>query len=86
MIKQVVARHGDHVQTDAEGVFVNGSLLRNSRPQLTQLATIAQLDRRLEAGEVLLMSENPLSFDARYFGTVPEVQICTPLIPFYLWR
>lgn len=89
MIKQLAAMSGDHVRISNEGVFVNGVLLQNSLPvaKLSDILSAEQMERTLDAGEVLLMSEwNPLSFDARYFGSVPETQICTPLIPFYLWR
>ena len=74
LLKRVVAIAGDSATINSRGVTVNGTYLPNSR-QATKddyarpLPNITVKNYRLQAGEILLMSEySPWSFDGRYCG------------------
>ena len=77
LLKPIVAIGGDSVDISAEGITVNGSLVRNSAP-----LCVDTKGRTLPAwhfghyvvapGTVWVASSyNPRSFDSRYFGPVP---------------
>jgi len=91
MIKKVFAAQNDRVEISRAGVFVNGQLLANSQPKMTDSAgrilphletTISALDKR----HVLLMSDySAKSFDARYFGPTDKSQIISVIRPLWTW-
>lgn len=76
LIKPIVARAGDEVLLDAEGVHVNGRLLANSRAleadrQGAALPQLGPARFTVGEGEVWVVSQfTPRSFDSRYFGPV----------------
>ena len=91
MMKRVLASQDDVIRIDAKGVQVNGTLLPFSVPisrdahgrELTAYSTAAT---RLSAQQVLLMADdNPLSFDARYFGPVQRSSIRSVITPVLTW-
>lgn len=86
LIKRVAAVEGDMVRICDTGVEVNGKRLENSKRQTAfrPRPLSPDIDHRLGAHEVLLMSPHPLSFDSRYFGLLADDCICTPLEPFYI--
>jgi conjugative transfer signal peptidase TraF len=92
VIKQVAAVGGDLVTIGAEGVRVNGVLLKNSAPRRTDeagrpLHAYELSDYQLGTEEVLLMSDhNPASFDGRYFGPLPRTTIQSVIVPIITWR
>jgi len=92
LTKQIVAVGGDRVAIDREGVWVNGILLKNSAPRLTdeagQLMPACYLsDYTLRVDEVLLMSDHdPASFDGRYFGPLPKTTIQSVIMPVITWK
>jgi conjugative transfer signal peptidase TraF len=92
LTKQIVAVGGDRVAIDREGVRVNGILLKNSAPRVTdeagQLMPACYLsDYTLRVDEVLLMSDHdPASFDGRYFGPLPKTTIQSVIMPVITWK
>ena len=92
LTKQIVAVGGDRVSIDREGVRVNGILLNNSAPRLTdeagQLMPACYLnDYTLGVDEVLLMSDHdPASFDGRYFGPLPKTAIQSVIMQVITWK
>lgn len=83
LIKRVMATTGDEIVFSDKGTWVNGVCLPNSQ---RQKAVPAFSGKVVLHEEVLLMSEHPLSFDSRYFGSVSTEKICTPLKPFIVWE
>lgn len=91
MIKKILAAENDRVEISTAGVWVNGALLSNSRPMVSDSEgqplphptfTVDVLDNH----SVLLMSDyNPTSFDARYFGLVDKWQVISVVRPVWLW-
>ena len=83
LIKRIVAEHGDRVCFARNGVTVNGVRLPNSAPIDPELhpqdGTCTLAER-----EILLMSEHPRSFDARYFGILSTDRIVTTVQPLWL--
>lgn len=87
LLKPIVARSGDVVEFKAEGIAVNNHLLRNTAP------LSADTERRplehfpfgsyvVNADEVWVASSyNKRSFDSRYYGPVPKIQIRAHLRP-----
>lgn len=86
MIKKIQAAPGDHVAISADGVSVNGQTLQGSARRIAMIHSGADLNKKLEAEEVLLMSPNPLSFDARYFGPMSARRLKAALVPVCTWE
>jgi conjugative transfer signal peptidase TraF len=86
--KRVAAVAGDTVETDAEGVRINGFLIPGSPPLATD-SHGRKLPRPdgwivVRPGELfLLATDNRRSFDSRYFGpvTVTNLVVVEPLFP-----
>jgi conjugative transfer signal peptidase TraF len=91
MMKRILATEGDCVTVGADGVRVNGALLPNSAPLVTDQAGRPlprfQANRYvLGASELLPMSDvSSTGFDGRYFGTVSRAQIRTVIVPVLTW-
>jgi conjugative transfer signal peptidase TraF len=91
LIKQVAAVGGDRVTIDAEGVRINGVLLKNSAPRPADKAgrpmrAYELSDYTLGSEEVLLMSDySPASFDGRYFGPLSRTTIQSVIVPIITW-
>ena len=84
---KVAAKRKNVVTINAEGVYVNDTLLPNSQP-LTQNKNGRPLPKlnlnryELKEDEVLLMSDsNKDTFDGRYFGVIDVEQIDSVLSP-----
>lgn len=80
MMKQVVGLAGDHVIVSASGVYVNGKLIPDSKPDIRDPAGRPmphyRTDSILKRGQVFLMSERcPRGVDGRYFGPINTRQI-----------
>ncbi|AWK88593.1 conjugative transfer signal peptidase TraF [Azospirillum thermophilum] len=77
LFKPIAAQAGDEVELTAEGVWVNGVLLANSRPLAADgagrpMPVLPRGRYRVEAGTVwVVSSHHPASFDSRYFGALP---------------
>ena len=87
MLKPIVARASDTVEVSANGITVNGTLLRNTSPRTGDSRGRPLTPWRfgryvVPPGFVWVASQyNPLSFDSRYYGPIPASQICHRLRP-----
>ena len=90
MMKRVEATGGDWVSVTPGAVYVNGKALVDSAQKAVDLGGRSmpsyQLPReQLVKGQYLLMGENPISFDARYFGLIDENQVNGVIRPIFTW-
>jgi conjugative transfer signal peptidase TraF len=89
LLKPIVARAGDIVEVSANGIAVNGKLLRNSAPRTKDsrgrpLAPWPSGSYVVPAGFIWVVSQyHPLSFDSRYYGPVPVSLIRHHLRPLF---
>jgi conjugative transfer signal peptidase TraF len=87
LIKPVVAWPGDLVSVSAEGISVNGRLLKNSAPinrdsKGKQLRPFVPGEYRVGPKELWVVSSfSPRSFDSRYFGPIPLKSVHSWLRP-----
>ncbi|MGN8248652.1 conjugative transfer signal peptidase TraF [Pseudomonas sp. SMV7] len=92
MIKRLVAVPGDEVLIGSAGVSVNGHLQARSEPLSRdpsgrRMPHPVSAHFRLAEGEVLMLSDySRLSFDGRYFGAVPQVQLDEVIRPWLVWN
>ena len=92
MFKRVAALPNDIITTTANGMYINGKLYPDSKPfhhdALNRMLPIWHANQtRLKAGEVVLMTQGDKnSFDARYFGPLPQQQIVSVVRPVLTWR
>jgi conjugative transfer signal peptidase TraF len=92
LIKPVVAWPGDLVSVSADGISVNGHLLKNSAP--IERDSKGQQLRPFAAGEYtvgpkelwVVSSFSPRSFDSRYFGPIPLKSVHSWLRPLLVER
>lgn len=78
--KIVAGTAGDHVVSNQDGVFVNGTFIakRNSISLQNLSAKGMQpvnLDKVLAEGELFVIGTLPRSFDSRYWGVLPESSV-----------
>ena len=91
MIKKIMGVPADHVAVSADGLYVNGRVVPNSKPFNADRAgrSMPHFPAKgytLSDDQVLLMSDHSLfSFDARYFGPVSESQIRSVIRPVLTW-
>lgn len=91
LMKRVVAVQGDEVSIKAEGVRVNGKLLKYSALTRTDKAgrpmpKVKKEDFTLNSEELLLMSDiSETSFDSRYYGLIYKEQIQSVIKPILVW-
>ena len=88
--KIVVALPGDLVGIDDRGVQVNGALLAETEPQLTDsggrpLPRLSLDSAPLAPGQVVVIGPHPRSFDSRYFGPISTSQIVAVVHPWVTW-
>ena len=87
MLKPVVAKAGDIVEVSANGITVNGTLLRNTAPRGKDSRGRPLMPwpfgtYRVCSGFVWVASEyNALSFDSRYYGPIRASRIRHHLRP-----
>ena len=92
MFKRVAALPNDIITTTSNGMYINGKLYPDSKPfhhdALNRMLPIWHANQtRLKAGEVVLMTQGDKnSFDARYFGPLPQQQIVSVVRPVLTWR
>ena len=92
MFKRVAALPNDIITTTANGMYINGKLYPDSKPfkhdALNRTLPIWHANQtRLKAGEVVLMTQGDKnSFDARYFGPIPQQQIVSVVQPVLTWQ
>ena len=90
LLKRVVALAGDTVSVEANGVFVDGLLIANSAPEISDrqqrpLERAPLENYTLRPGETFLVGETATSWDSRYFGIVSLAK-CTAFSPLFTWR
>jgi len=89
LLKPVVAFPGDRIEVTADGIRVNGQLLRNSAGRFKDhlqrpLVPWAYGTYTVDPGTVWVVSSfNVFSFDSRYYGPIPTSSIRHHLRP--LW-
>ena len=86
LLKIVAGVPGDDVAVSAEGVAVNGCSLPDSRPIASDRASRRMRpwprgDYHLGRGEVWLYAGNPRSWDSRYWGPAPLVDVQARVAP-----
>ncbi|EAL3652603.1 signal peptidase I [Campylobacter coli] len=78
LLKKIIAVNGDFVEVNTQGVFINESLLPNSKIFLFDsegnLLEFKPFKRKLKENELFVMGENIKSYDSRYFGVVNILQ------------
>jgi conjugative transfer signal peptidase TraF len=79
LLKRVVATPGDYVAVDNQGVFVNNTLINNSKAEIShnEIMLHPQIGykQKLKDGEFFVMGDTVRSFDSRYFGPVTSKDI-----------
>lgn len=86
LLKPVAAMAGQKICRRNQRISVDGRPLGNALRVDRHGRRLPEWSgcRRLEAGQVFLMSESvPDSFDGRYFGPLPASAVCAKLVP--LW-
>jgi conjugative transfer signal peptidase TraF len=87
LLKTVAAISGDRVEVSADGVAVNGVLLRNSRALARDetgrpLSAMTEGSYVVDDGEIWIISgHDPRSYDSRYYGAVPTVGVRGRAVP-----
>jgi conjugative transfer signal peptidase TraF len=86
LVKHVAAVADDDVCVLKLAVSVNGNPVANQLKADHAGRTLPRWNgcRRLNQGEYFLLADTPDSFDSRYFGPVPSVNIIGRLVP--LWN
>lgn len=91
LLKPVAAVEGDVVEVAPEGVSVNGARIPNTAPRILDSAGRDMPPARFGSytagpGEVWLVSSfTAMSFDSRYFGSLPAAQIEGAARPLWVW-
>jgi conjugative transfer signal peptidase TraF len=91
VLKVIAAVAGDTVEVDGNGLRVNGLLLENTRPLPLdgagrQLHAYPAGTYVVPVGEVWLVSQQPISFDSRYFGPIPASSIKGAAEAIWTWE
>ena len=85
--KYIQAVTGDEVRFTSEGIFVNGSLLDNSKPYAMdgegRAMPVMLQDMVLPKDELVLLNNYAGSFDSRYYGPIPSRYVVGTLKPIW---
>ena len=85
--KYIQAVTGDEVRFSSEGIFVNGSLLENSKPYAMdgegRAMPVMLQDMVLPKDELVLLNNYAGSFDSRYYGPIPSRYVVGTLKPIW---
>ena len=79
LLKRVLATGGEDVIVNREGLRIGGVLVAKRVKDIG-----VRFQGRLARGEVLVLGENPRSFDSRYFGPVRRRDL-TRVAPILTW-
>ena len=71
-LKQIAALPGDTVRVTPEGSYVNGKLWPHSGIPASAPNHFAFGTYLLHPNQLWVLGDNPLSYDSRYFGMIPE--------------
>ena len=85
--KYIQAIPGDEVRFTSEGIFVNGSLLENSKPYAMdgegRPMPVMLQELVLPKDELVLLNNYAGSFDSRYYGPIPSRYVVGTLKPIW---
>jgi hypothetical protein len=74
LLKRIAATAGDWVNTNKEGVHINGVSIKNTKAfefgSHRERLNFTLMNRVLEKNEIFVVGEHPKSFDSRYFGAI----------------
>lgn len=89
MMKRILAAKNDRVEIGPNGVAINGVIVPDSKPRAKDGAG-RPLPRYVASGIVqpgsfIVLGENPVSFDSRYYGPIAREQITTVIHPIVTW-
>ena len=74
LLKKIAATAGDLVNTNREGVHINGISIKNTKVfefgSHQERLNFTLMNRILEKNEIFVVGEHPKSFDSRYFGVI----------------
>ena len=74
LLKKIAATAGDLVNTNREGVHINGISIKNTKVfefgSHQERLNFTPMNRILEKNEIFVVGEHPKSFDSRYFGVI----------------
>ena len=74
LLKKIAATAGDLVNTNREGVHINGISIKNTKVSEfgshQERLNFTPMNRILEKNEIFVVGEHPKSFDSRYFGAI----------------
>ncbi|EAI9929506.1 signal peptidase I [Campylobacter jejuni] len=78
LLKKIVAINGDFVEVNNKGVFINKTLMPDSKifsfDSEGNPLEFKPFKRKLKENELFIMGENIRSYDSRYFGVVNTLQ------------
>jgi type IV secretory pathway protease TraF len=84
LIKHVAGVPGDTVRVTPEGSYINGKLWPYSAiPNGTPYTHFPYGTYKLAPGQFWLLGHNPLSWDSRYLGPIPQDMINSAVKPFW---
>ena len=74
LLKKIAATAGELVNTNREGVHINGISIKNTKVfefgSHQERLNFTPMNRILEKNEIFVVGEHPKSFDSRYFGAI----------------
>jgi len=88
LIKPIAASYGDHVCVRDGKVRINGHVVARTLAADSKDRPLAAWSgcRLLAEGEWFLLStDNPASFDSRYFGPIPRIAAYGLAVPLWVW-
>lgn len=88
LLKRVIATEGDHVLINENGIYVNGDLIRDSKPyeydRKGNSLHIAYMNRTLNKCEFIVNTDSRYSYDSRYLGVFHCDELRQIVIPTFL--
>ena len=83
-LKRLVGMPNDSIQVTAAGTYVNGKLVANSAvPKASPYPHYPYGTFKLEPDQYWVLGDNPLSYDSRYYGSIPRSLLASTVKP--LW-
>ena len=81
-IKMIAGMPGDWITATPSGTYINGKLIPNSAPLLSQHYPFGTFE--LGPSSLWLVGKDPRSWDSRYFGPIPETLINATAEPIWV--
>jgi len=91
ILKRVVGVPGDTVTATRDYIQINSFILLNTASlfldsQGREIPRVGDHTYTLQPGQVLLLADNPQSWDSRYMGSVDMTTILATAEPVWLWE